>query len=80
MNPDSRELLIERATTAHRDRDASGAFVPSAAWLDLDPAGREALFEHLRFVRRLESAVARDGLDTTCRAVLASAAQLRQIR
>lgn len=67
---DDRELLIEAAVTAHRRADPSGELPFHPAFHDLDAAGREALFAATAWQRRLEAALARDGLTSTARAVL----------
>ena len=53
-----------------RERDAEGRIVPNAAWLDLDDAGRDALFDAALAQRKLERALDSDGLSSTARAVL----------
>jgi hypothetical protein len=73
MTPDrrERERTVAAATTAHRARDAEGAIVVDAAWLDLDEAGRRAAFAETVHQRALEAALDPQGLSTTGRAVLA---------
>ena len=67
-----REVLVELAAGAHRDRDArSGEVRPHPAWLDLDEAGRIEAFEVARRARAIEAALDPEGLSTTARAVLA---------
>ena len=69
MNDDA---LIELASGAFRERDRrTGRIVPSAAWMDLDAEGREALFEATGQSRALEAALDPQGLSATARAVLA---------
>jgi hypothetical protein len=63
------ERLVEAASTAHREPAAELRFHP--AFHDLDAAGRVALFEATWRQRRLEQALAADGLSTTARLVLA---------
>lgn len=65
-----RERMIEEAASAWRPRRA-GRIAPHPAWADLDAAGRLEAYELARRQRRLEAALARDGLSTTGRAVLA---------
>jgi hypothetical protein len=65
------EELISAASSAYRARDASGALLPDAAWMDLDVEGRRAAFEATVQQRRWEAALADDGLSSTARAVLA---------
>jgi len=67
---DDRDLLVEAATSAHREVDPSGSLRFHPAFFDLDPAGREALFAATRAQRALEAAAASDGLSSTARAVL----------
>lgn len=69
MNGDS-ERLVEAAVSAHRE-SAAGELRFHAAFHDLDAAGREELFLATWRQRRLEQALAADGLSTTARAVLA---------
>ena len=71
MTSDERDILVEAATTAKRPSDPSGELRFHPAFLDLDPAGREALFAATATQRRLEAAVAPTGLSSTVRAVLA---------
>ena len=65
-----RELLIEAAASAHRERLA-GRIVPNAAWHDLDEQGRTQAFESVVKLRQIEAALDPEGLSTTARAVLA---------
>ena len=74
MSPPERreaEALIEAATTAWRPRSSSGEIRAHPAWADLDAAGRLAVYEETRLLRRLEAALDPDGISTTARAVLA---------
>ncbi len=70
MNGDDRDLLVEAATSAHRDRDPFGALRFHPAFHDLDAAGREALFTATAGQRAIEAAVDPDGLSSSARAVL----------
>jgi len=79
MNQKDRDLLIEAAVTAFRERDAEGRIRFSPAWRDLPPQDREALFEAQLAARRVERAVDPEGLSTTSRAVLARLPWLGQI-
>ena len=65
------ETLVSAATSAYRARDADGALVMDAAWLDLDADGRRAAFDATTAQRRLEAALDAEGLSSTARAVLA---------
>jgi hypothetical protein len=68
MNGDD-EIRIEAAITAHRESSGEVHFHP--AFHDLDAAGRERLWTATWRQRRLEQALAADGMSTTARAVLA---------
>ena len=70
MNADDRDLLVEAATSAHRDRDVFGELRFHPAFHDLDVVGREALFDATAVQRALEASANRDGLSSTARAVL----------
>jgi hypothetical protein len=70
MTGEPNEILIERAVSAYRERDASGRIMPSPAWWDLPQESREELF-HLQLESRiLERALTPDGISTTVRSVL----------
>jgi len=75
-----RELLIEAATSAHRERDASGRILPSPAWMDLAGDDREALFDAQVRSRLLEAALDGRGLSSTGRTVLRRALDLGQAK
>ena len=64
------DLLIEKASSAFRERNASGRILPSPTWFDLAPAGREALFDLQMESRLIERALHHNGLSTTVQAVL----------
>ena len=66
-----RDALEEAAVTAWRPRDAAGTLQPHPAWADLDPTGRQAVYEATLRARALEAALDPEGLSTTARAVLA---------
>ena len=70
MTPGDREILIEKAASAHRPRHGRDLPV-DPSWYDLDEAGREQAFATARVLRMLEAALDDDGLSTTVRAVLA---------
>ena len=70
MSDDPKNLLIERAASAFRERDAWGRILPSASWLDLPAEDRDALFARQLESRLIERALDPNGLSTTARAVL----------
>ncbi len=70
MTDEPKDLLIEEATSAFRERNAWGRVLPSPAWLDLPPADRELLFERQLASRIIERALEPDGRSSTIRAVL----------
>jgi hypothetical protein len=78
MNRDSEEILIEAATGAFRERDASGRILPSPAWMDLSEGDRETLFRHQLGSRLLERSLDPKGLSSTARAVLSRLQHLGQ--
>ncbi|MFO0552661.1 MAG: hypothetical protein U0271_29995 [Polyangiaceae bacterium] len=65
-----KERLIERAASAHRDRDPRGQIVASPAFHDLDEEGRLAAYAAAVELRRLEAALDPEGQNTTVRAIL----------
>lgn len=70
MNGESRELLLEAAVTAFRERDTHGRLLPAPAWWDLPEEARVELFERQMNARRLERAVDPMGHSATVKAVL----------
>jgi len=70
MTDEPKELLIEQAVSAFRERNAWGRILPSPAWWDLSEGEREALFTCQLESRIVERAVDPDGLSSTVRAVL----------
>lgn len=68
---DERELLIEQAASAYRERNGFGEIREHPAWHDLDEAGRHESFELAVRLRRLEAALDPEGLSTTARQILA---------
>ena len=72
------DILIEAATTAHRNRDPEGRIQPSADWMDLSPEDRDRLFEIQLASRILERAAQPVGLSATARAVLRQIQRLDQ--
>lgn len=69
MTGEPQDLLIERAVSAYRDRDSSGQIVPSPAWWDLSPEGREEVFRRQLLSRILEREISRARRSTTVQAV-----------
>ena len=67
MNADD---LVEAAVTAHRPPSPRGEVLFHPAFLDLDVAGRERLFDVTSRQRALERALDPRGLSTTATAVL----------
>ena len=65
-----RDLLIEKASSAFRERNASGRILPSPSWFDLTPADRESLFDLQLESRLIERALDTRGLSTSVQAVL----------
>ncbi len=70
MSDDPKELLIEQAVSAFRERDAEGRIIPSPAWWDLAPEDRDALYVAQAESRIVERALDPAGLSATVRAVL----------
>lgn len=70
MTPEERERLIERAVTAHRERDGHGRVVESPAFYDLDEEGRLTLFDETSKARAIEAALDADGRSSTVKAIL----------
>jgi len=70
MSDDPRDLLIEEAASAFRERNAWGRILPSPSWLDLPAEERDALFARQLESRLIEQALDPNGLSTTARAVL----------
>ncbi len=79
MSDRDRELLIEAAATAFRERDPSGRILDSPAWADLPGDARAELFEWQREARTLERLASEDGLSSTARLVARRARDLRQL-
>ncbi len=70
MTDDPKDLLIERAVTAFRERNTGGRILASPAWHDLTSEAREELFARQLESRRIERALSPDTLSSTVRAVL----------
>lgn len=71
MNEDDLDLLLEAATTAHRDRDVEGRLVPPPAWFDLPPEALDRLHRRQLVAREIERALDPRGRTSTAHAVLA---------
>ena len=71
MTDEPKDLLIEAAASAFRERNSWGRVLPSPAWMDLTPSDREALFERQLSSRIIERALDPNGRSGTVRAVLA---------
>lgn len=70
MSDDPRDILIEEAVSAYRERTTSGRIQLSPAWRDLPEESREELFKRQLQSRILERATAPDGISATVRSVL----------
>ena len=70
MTDDPKDLLIEQAASAFRERNTWGRILPAAAWRDLSPEDREAVFERQLESRLIERALHPSGRSTPVRAVL----------
>jgi len=70
MTDDPKEILIEEAASAYRERTAYGRILPSRAWWDLPEDAREELFRRQLESRLLESALDPRGRSSTVRSVL----------
>jgi len=70
VTDEPKDLLIEEAVSAFRERNTWGRVLPSPAWRDLAPADREALFERQLDSRIIERALDRNGRTSTVRAIL----------
>ena len=70
MSDDPKELLIEEAVSAFRERNAWGRILPSPSWLDLTAEDRDALFARQLESRLIERTLDPNGLSSTARAVL----------
>ncbi len=75
MTDDPKEILIEEAVAAYRERTTSGRILPSPAWWDLNSEAREELLKRQIQSRILERAASPDGMSSTVRCVLS---RLRQ--
>ncbi len=71
MSDDAKEIRIEEAASAFRERNVEGRILASPAWWDLAPEERDALYAAQLESRLIERALDPAGLSTTVRAVLA---------
>ncbi len=71
MSDDPKELLIEQAASAFRERDVEGRILASPAWWDLASGDRDTLYASQMESRLIERALDPAGLSATVRAVLA---------
>ena len=70
MTDEPKDLLIEEAVSAFRERNSWGRVLPSRAWWDLPPEGREAAYERQLASRVIERSIDPNGRSSTVRAVL----------
>jgi hypothetical protein len=70
MTTDPKDILIEEAVSAYRERTTSGQILASPAWWDLPADAREELFRRQLQSRILEQAMSVDGRSTTVKSVL----------
>lgn len=70
MSDRETDILLEAATTAHRERDLEGRLVPPPAWWDLAPEALDELFRRQVLAREVERALDPEGLSGTARAVM----------
>ena len=70
MTDDPKDLLIEQAVSAFRERDTRRRILASPAWWDLAPDAREELFERQLASRSIERALSHDGMSSTVRSVM----------
>ena len=69
MTDDPKDLLIERAVSAFRQRDSWERILVSPAWMDLAPEDRNSVFERQMESRIMERSL--NGITSTAQAVLA---------
>jgi hypothetical protein len=70
MTDDPKEILIEEAVSAFRERTSSGRILSSPAWWDLSPEDREELLKRQIQSRIMERATSPGGMSSTVRSVL----------
>ena len=68
---EDRDALVEQALSAWRPSGRDGGVRGHPAWHDLDPAGRQEVYQQTLRLRQLEAALDPQGLSTTAQAVLA---------
>ncbi|MCP3982090.1 MAG: hypothetical protein GY716_22520 [bacterium] len=76
---DEPDLLLEAAASPFRESDAHGRLQPSPDWADLSADERDRLFARQLEARRIERALAPDGLSATAKAVLERVQRLGQL-
>ncbi len=70
MSDDPKDLLIEQAASAFRERNREGRILPSPAWWDLADDDRDALYSSQVESRLIERALDPMGMSATVRAVM----------
>ncbi len=70
MRDESNDILLEQAASAYRERDLSGRILPSPAWWDRSPEGRDILCRTQLQSRVLESVIDPQGYSSTVHAVM----------
>ncbi|HYK90765.1 MAG TPA: hypothetical protein VE398_18475 [Acidobacteriota bacterium] len=70
MKRDFKDLLVEEAASAFRERDSWGRVQPSPAWWDLPPEERLVLFKRQLESRLIERALDPEGFSNSVRSVL----------
>ncbi len=78
MTVNPKDLLIEQAASAFRERNSWGRVLPSPAWRDLTPEDCEAVFVCQLESRLFEKALHPEGRSATVRAVLDRLAATRE--
>ena len=70
MSAPDHAILVEAATTAYRERDATGRILPSPAFMDLPPEAREDVVTRQAWMREIERALHPRGWSGTVQAVM----------
>ncbi len=70
MSDEPKELLIEQAASAFRERNAEGRILASPAWWDLGAEDRDVLYARQVESRLIERSLDPSGWSATVRAVL----------